>query len=383
MDDDSASMPSSDDVDAFVEWVLTLTTWGAAWDLLAAKADEGDFRFLGDVVIAAQERQRTDNDLPASLGSVSDHARMLLASSPTGAAAVEYPRTAVAASDRRLAHDAGSVASQQPLAVAVQSFAGPADTERAHRFRELLAQELLLRNPGSDRDPTLAAWFASDRPPDPLQWLPPVLADFERDAPLREYDGRGSSWSIPFGPVCSVTSNVAPTARPHRPLPWRPQAEDPERAACLVAPFDDFWKTEVRTVSFDAPVGSDDIPDALLSLGMDALAGVEFGPSLWCTEVTTHEVWEQLFGASATGAAYGSGWGGGIARSVAAKGLAALMGLDADAPFAAIEGSVAEFSWFRFDAQSDWYEQVAWDSGVACLAGDRRHLAVVAASDTD
>ena len=384
MDDGGAGVPRDDAVQEFVEWVLTLDTWGVAWRLLREKYDAGDFRFLGDVVIAAADRRQPDGEQrPASLDSVRDHARMLLAMSTTGAAAVEFARTAPVVSDRALASDAAHIASQQPLADAVQSFVGPADTADVHRFRELLAQELVLRHPAAGSDATLSAWWGSDRPADPLRWLPPVLADFEHDPIMPAYSLGGSSCGIPHGPVCDDDHNVGGPARPPRRRPWSPQPEDRDRSDLLLAPFAEFWKKEFRTVRFDAPLAVDDVADALLSVDLEALAGVEHGPKLWCEEVPAHDVWEQMFAAAANGSAYGSGRGGGPGRLVAARAMAALMDLRAGTAFIDLPVAAAEHTWYRFDAQSDWYEQVAWDSGIACLAPDRRQLAVVAASDTD
>lgn len=373
-----------DDVDEFLEWVLTLDEWGAAWQLLREKYDAGHFRFLGDVVILAGAYQpAVGRSTPPSLESVRDHARMLLAMSPTAAAATEFTRTAPVASDRALAADAAHIASQQPLHIAAQSFVGPPSGPEVSRFRELLAQELLLRNPAAGSDPVLSAWWESDRPADPLHWLPRVLADFEHDPILPQYSLGGSSNSIPFGPVCSPTHNVSSVEWAHRDLPWQPQSDDPSRHTRLLAPFDDFWKKEVRTVRFDAPLGSDDVVDALSSLHLEALAGVEPGPHLWCEEVPAHDVWEQMFAAAATGAAYGSGQGGGPGRLTAAQGMGALMNLPAATPFAHLADAARDHTWYRFDAVSEWFEQVAWDSGIACLSADRQHLAVVTASDTD
>jgi hypothetical protein len=40
-------------------------------------------------------------------------------------------------------------------------------------------------------------------------------------------------------------------------------------------------------------------------------------------------------------------------------------------------------NWISFAASTSWFEQVAWDIGLAALSPDRRHLAVFAATDTD
>ncbi|MFD4009691.1 DUF6183 family protein [Streptomyces albidoflavus] len=60
-------------------------------------------------------------------------------------------------------------------------------------------------------------------------------------------------------------------------------------------------------------------------------------------------------------------------RLAAWQSLAALAGVADGAGSAEAEARAAECAWFGFDARTDWFEQVAWDIG----------LAVLAATDTD
>jgi hypothetical protein len=39
--------------------------------------------------------------------------------------------------------------------------------------------------------------------------------------------------------------------------------------------------------------------------------------------------------------------------------------------------------WFSFNAGTSWFEQVAWDIGLAAIRPGRRSLAILAATDTD
>lgn len=39
--------------------------------------------------------------------------------------------------------------------------------------------------------------------------------------------------------------------------------------------------------------------------------------------------------------------------------------------------------WYGFGADTKWFEQVAWDIGLAALSPGRQRLAVLAATDTD
>ena len=54
-----------------------------------------------------------------------------------------------------------------------------------------------------------------------------------------------------------------------------------------------------------------------------------------------------------------------------------------DAPPADIEARADRSEWFWFADATDWFEQVAWDIGLAVVSPDRRQLAVLAATDTD
>lgn len=95
------------------------------------------------------------------------------------------------------------------------------------------------------------------------------------------------------------------------------------------------------------------------------------------------QAWRVLFAAASTGGAYNSGSHGAYGRLAGWQSLAALAGVADGAGSAEVEARAAECAWFGFDARTDWFEQVAWDIGLAALAPDRRRLAVLAATDTD
>lgn len=44
---------------------------------------------------------------------------------------------------------------------------------------------------------------------------------------------------------------------------------------------------------------------------------------------------------------------------------------DADA-FTDVQRRVPEHRWFAFDTSAPWFDQVAWDIGIAALSPDRR-----------
>ncbi|MFD5515399.1 DUF6183 family protein [Streptomyces sp. NPDC127066] len=74
---------------------------------------------------------------------------------------------------------------------------------------------------------------------------------------------------------------------------------------------------------------------------------------------------------------------GGASGLAAWQSLAALVGCPEGAGAAEVEARVTACAWHGFDAGTKWFEQVAWDIGLAVLSPDGRRLAVLAATDTD
>jgi hypothetical protein len=90
-----------------------------------------------------------------------------------------------------------------------------------------------------------------------------------------------------------------------------------------------------------------------------------------------------LFAAASTGGAYNSGSRGAYGRLTAWRSLAALAGCPEGAAFEEVETRAGDCIWYGFAADTKWFEQVAWDVGLAALTPDRRRLLVLAATDTD
>jgi hypothetical protein len=99
--------------------------------------------------------------------------------------------------------------------------------------------------------------------------------------------------------------------------------------------------------------------------------------------ISPDRAWQVLFAAASTGAAYNSGLRGAYGRLAAWQSLGALAGAPQNAPFAETEALVQQSTWYGFEADTKWFEQVAWDIGLVALAPGRRGLAVLAATDTD
>jgi hypothetical protein len=44
---------------------------------------------------------------------------------------------------------------------------------------------------------------------------------------------------------------------------------------------------------------------------------------------------------------------------------------------------VKQSDWYSLSSTAEWFHNVAWDFGIVCLRPDKRHVAVLAASDQD
>ncbi|MEU6055809.1 DUF6183 family protein [Streptomyces xanthochromogenes] len=78
-----------------------------------------------------------------------------------------------------------------------------------------------------------------------------------------------------------------------------------------------------------------------------------------------------LFAAASTGGAYNSGSRGAYGRLAAWQSFGALAGCPEGAPFAEVEARAADCTWYEFEADTKWFEQAAWDVGLAALTPDR------------
>lgn len=83
------------------------------------------------------------------------------------------------------------------------------------------------------------------------------------------------------------------------------------------------------------------------------------------------------------GRAYNHGLYGAYGRLGAWQSMAGLSGSSTGAPAAEVERRAQACDWLSFNANTNWFDQVAWDFGLAAIWPGRRSLAVLAATDTD
>ncbi len=210
----------------------------------------------------------------------------------------------------------------------------------------------------------------------PLGWLPRSLTPLEGRPGLPRYTLNGSSRggaSIAGRPVTG-----------EGPVPGARETTTEADAAAIGAAVANWaaesnGRIEARTFALDADLHPGALAATLPSLGLDSVRTLTQPPGA-CTPT---DAWQQLFSAASAGGAYNSGRFGAYGRLLAWQSVAALAGAPADASPAGVEALAGACSWFSFAENTDWFDCVAWDVGLAVVSPDRRRLAVLAATDTD
>ncbi|MFF8699137.1 DUF6183 family protein [Streptomyces albidoflavus] len=292
---------------------------------------------------------------------------------------VSSPELADRKRDRHVASLLASCRPPEELAVV---FSGHASEE----LRACLVHELVLRGVAVDEEPGIARWARSPHwRYHPLGWLPLTRSGMEDGADLPSYSLRGSSHAMPYGPSEGVPYRGTGGAR----VPSAAEVTTPQLAATLSSAVANWAEesngvVEARVFDLAGPPADQAVPATLLTLGLESLAGAaRKKAALSVSACPPGQAWRVLFAAASTGGAYNSGSHGAYGRLAAWQSLAALAGVADGAGSAEAEARAAECAWFGFDARTDWFEQVAWDIGLAALSPDRRRLAVLAATDTD
>ncbi|MFE1687663.1 DUF6183 family protein [Streptomyces albidoflavus] len=292
---------------------------------------------------------------------------------------VSSPEAADRRRDRHVASLLASCRRPEELAVV---FSGHASEEH----RACLVHELVLRGVAVDEEPGIARWARSPHwRYHPLGWLPLTRSGMEDGADLPSYSLRGSSHAMPYGPSGGGPYRGTGGAR----VPSAAEVTTPQLAAALSSAVANWVEesngvVEARVFDLAGPPADEAVPATLLTLGLESLAGVgRKKAALSVSACPPGQAWRVLFAAASTGGAYNSGSHGAYGRLAGWQSLAALAGVADGAGSAEVEARAAECAWFGFDARTDWFEQVAWDIGLAALAPDRRRLAVLAATDTD
>ncbi|GAA4837279.1 DUF6183 family protein [Kitasatospora terrestris] len=341
--------------------------------MLSRRVERGDLGFVGDLGVELAGMRRD----PAAWQdrTVLDHVLRLLATTAGAESVAQVLRVvsrAVPGGPAPARHVAAMLAADQRPEDLAQAFTDAVPQE----LRACLLHELLLRGAA------VTAWADSvPLPEHPLSVLPLTRLEIERRAvrPRGFANGSGvaayGAWKLRppneafAGPaVLDVTSEKVATAIGSAVAAW---------------PEESNGQLEARVFAFADPLDPVLVPAALPTLGLACLAGAAESSGLVWNFRTPEEAWQVLFAAAYNGGAYGPGLGGAYGRLAAWQSAAALVGAAPDTGAERVEELARRCTWYGFAAGTDWFDQVAWDLGVAVLGPDGRRLAVLAATDTD
>jgi hypothetical protein len=330
----------------------------------AARLGAGDAAWVADLGIAVWQRYGRQPAPPWQYRSVAGHLLRLLTLTP---GAVEQAlRLISATADRRGARQAASLlASAHSTADLTRVFSAGATEE----LRACLLQEMILRGAQVDHEWTASPHWRHH----PLAWLPRDRTPLEGRPPLPQHTVTGGGHDLPTVPARPVTTGG--------PAPTATETTTPAAAKALSAAVANWAEEsngsiEARTFDLD----TDLLPGALARTLQPLTSFAGYRSGLGTCSAT--DAWQQLFTAAAFGGAYNSGAHGAYGRLFAWQSVAALTGA-ADAPAAEVEARAQASSWYSFAETTRWFNRIAWDIGLAVVAPDRRHLAVLAATDTD
>ncbi|MEV6028599.1 DUF6183 family protein [Streptomyces sp. NPDC052036] len=371
----------ADQIQKIVTGLPDLKDVTGVWAVVDGRVAQGDAVFAADLGIALARTYGSGRQMWQYRG-VFDHLLRLLATTagPENVAQalrlVSSAEVAPRKLDRYMASLLASSHDAKDLAAAFTSRA-------SEELRACLVTELVLRGVVVEEAPGIAGWATSPHwRHHPLGWLPLTLSDVEACADLPSYSTRGSSHAMPYGPSESREQAVIAEADV-------PSAEEATTEAATTAMAVANWaeesngRIEARVFDLAEPLDTQSLPKTLLTLGLECLYGVGRRAPLSVDVRPPAQAWRVLFAAASTGGAYNSGSYGAYGRLAAWQTLAALAGSPEGATAGEVEARVRECTWCGFGADTKWFEQVAWDIGLAALAPDRRRLAVLAATDTD
>jgi len=216
----------------------------------------------------------------------------------------------------------------------------------------------------------------------PLAVLPLTLFEFEQGVDLYNYSLECSSVSSPFGP--SHGSIVPASSEGGDRFEFRETTES--RRTELISAAIENWVSdsggifEARTFRLN---GSDafKLSARLPKLGLECVGNK--GVNNVNDGATLQQVFRILFAAASHGGAYGGGLLPAYGRLHAWRSLAGLVGASSDLRMHDIAKQARACRWCLFESDCDWYEQVAWDIGIACFNPARSEIAILAATDTD
>ncbi|MFG2918873.1 DUF6183 family protein [Kitasatospora sp. NPDC048298] len=373
----------ADQIQKIVTGLPDLTDVTGVWAVADGRVAQGDAAFAADLGIALARTYGTGGQM-WQYRSVFDHLLRLLATTAGPDNVTQALRLVSSAevTGRKLdRYTASLLASSHEAADLAAAFTGRASEE----LRACLVHELVLRGVVVGEVPGIAGWATSPHwTHHPLGWLPLMPSGMEEGVDLPSYSVRGSSHAMPYGPSESRELAVDADARV-------PAAEETTTLATATAmgtavanwAKESNGRVEARAFDLAEPLDAESVPAVLLALGLECLHGAGKKTPLSVAVRPPAQAWRVLFAAASTGGAYNSGSYGAYGRLAAWQSLAALAGSPEGTSASEVEAHVLDCVWHGFGADTKWFEQVAWDIGLAALSPGRRRLAVLAATDTD
>ncbi|MFI2242307.1 DUF6183 family protein [Streptomyces chrestomyceticus] len=376
---------------------------GETVKLAERRLEAGDAAFVADLGIALSKRYGGQGGRMWQYRSLFDGILRLLTLTP-GRENIEQGLRLVAAmvpaARDHSRYAASLLASSHPPQDLEVAFTGGLSHARAsEELRACLVHELVLRGVNVTGMPGLARWAASPHwSHHPLRRLPLSLSAIEEAPALPNYHFRGGSWVLPGAPSGGAQTDpdgtqTEPDGTQTAPdgaarIPMVRETTTDAAAAALAGAVANWVEesngtVEAKTFDLDGPVALEAVPRTLACLGLKSLHGLESANRPVISRCSPEYAWRLLFSAASTGGAYNHGLCGAYGRLAAWQSLGELSGAPAWASVAEVEQRVRACHWFSFGGATAWFQQVAWDIGLAAVGSERRRLAVLAATDTD
>lgn len=249
-----------------------------------------------------------------------------------------------------------------------------------------LVQESVARGADYDKDKQIFAfWQKLKKENNPLAWLPLHRTDIEGSVSFPIYNTARSVKHLPSTSAQGKLDKPPTRTTPEKPFTAVPILFNEEAAARCVQSWKERsnGKSESKLFEISSAISPTDLSTKhLLKLQLECIAGmtpreVEFKP------VPADRVFEMLYGVASSGGAYSGGEGGAYGRLAAWQSLAALTGVGTSGTVDDVYNATKESSWWSLSSTSKWFYNIAWDLGIVCLRPDKRHIAVLAASEQD
>ena len=381
-----------DRVQQIVATLPELTDVSGVCEVAERRLAEADAAFVAELGIALAERDRSVAGQVWQYGHVFDHLLRLLATTPGQKNAEQALRLVAAARSavrNRDPYAASLLASgQRPEDLAVVFAGGGVPGGASEELRACLVHEMVLRGVAVTEAPGIARWASSPHwRRHRLGWLPLSLSSIEEAPYLPRYSaGPISDYSRSFGPSegPGLLLGRALTAR----VPAARETTTPSMASAMAVAV----AAGPRNPTDISRPGSSILPGPLMQRwsrtrwqrwALSACAGSPGGAGSRSLPARLpghgkRSSWRPRRAALTTGVI---------------SGLTVVWRRGGPSPGSPVplkgrrpprwNARYKTCDWFSFDADTDWFDQVAWDIGLAAVRPGRQRLAVLAATDTD